>query len=218
VRSGAGPMAAGAEQEATVTGRETQESLAPAPALAAALAEGGAAADALMARYCAGDAAAFEALYARYRGPVYRFFRRQMPAADADECHQEVWLKVINARHAYAAAGAFRPWLFTIAHHALTDRHRRQLKHDARDPNAEPDECPAPDADPAGSTERARTAAALYQAIGALPVAQREALLLRESVGLSTAEIARITGTSEEGVKSRLRYAMQKLRTALARP
>lgn len=173
--------------------------------------------DLLMARYRAGDLAAFESLYQRYRGLVYRFFLRQLPQADAEECHQEVWLKVIEGADGFRAQGQFRAWLFTIAHHALTDRHRRAMRHAAIDPDVETDGLADPAPGPEADTEQALTAARLHRLVAALPLAQREALLLKESAGLSLAEIAAVTGATEEGVKSRLRYAMQKLRDALGR-
>lgn len=194
-----------------VTGQETQ---ATAPAH-----EAGAdrpSDDELMQCYCAGDAASFDTLYQRYRIAVYRFFLRQLPQAEAEECHQEVWLKLINARSAYRPRGEFRAYLFTIAHRTLTDRHRRNMKHAAVDVDAAVEEIADAAADPASAAADGRETERLHRCIAALPIAQREALLMKESAGLTLAEIARITDTSEEGVKSRLRYAMQKLRQALA--
>jgi hypothetical protein len=80
-----------------VTGPETHIAAAPAGSAAADDASD----DALMLRYRCGDANAFDALYGRYRMPIYRFFRRQLPGPDADECHQEVWLKLINGHRQY---------------------------------------------------------------------------------------------------------------------
>jgi RNA polymerase sigma-70 factor, ECF subfamily len=181
------------------------------------LSDDGAADDALMLRYAAGDTAAFDALYLRYKGPIYRFFLRQMAAADAEECHQEVWLKLINARGTFRSRGEFKAWLFTIAHHTLTDRHRRHMKHSAHDPDTAPEDLADPAAGPERAVGQQAEAEHLYQLIARLPLAQREALLMKEQAGLSLAEISRITGTSEEGIKSRLRYATQKLRNALNR-
>jgi RNA polymerase sigma-70 factor (ECF subfamily) len=172
--------------------------------------------DVLMARYVAGDALGFERLYARYKGPVYRFFLRQMPKADAEECHQDVWLKLVGARERYRPRSEFRAYLFTIAHHTLTDRHRRVARRDATLAPEMPEEIGDPSPGPEATTVRARDAARLYRLIAELPIAQREALLLREEAGLSLAEIAHITDTAEEGVKSRLRYAMQKLRAGMS--
>lgn len=193
------------------TGFDTQAAPGPATAAGPDLAPD----DVLMRRYCGGDATAFDALYARHRLAVYRFFLRQLPRADAEECHQEVWLKLINGRARYRPSGEFRAYLFAIAHNTLTDRHRRAMKHAAIDPDAEVDAIADGAANPEAATAERREAARLYRHLAALPIAQREALLMKETAGLSLAEIARITETSEEGVKSRIRYAMQKLRQAM---
>lgn len=195
-----------------MTGQETQ--VAATPARAAGV--GDPSDDDLMQRYCAGDPASFDALYQRYRIVVYRFFLRQLSAAEAEDCHQEVWLKLINGRAGYQPRGQFRAYLFTIAHRTLTDRHRRNMKHAAVDADAAVEEMADATADPASATATGREAERLNRCIAELPIAQREALLMKENAGLSLEEIAAITDTSEEGVKSRLRYAMQKLRQALA--
>jgi len=174
--------------------------------------------DALMTRYRDGDSTSFDTLYQRYKGKVYRFFLRQMSKVDAEECHQEVWLKLIRARDGYQARGEFRAYLFTIAHRTLIDRRRKHLHRAVTDAATSTDEIADDGPGPEATALRQREAARLYRLIGALPVAQREALLLKEEGGLGLAEIARITETSEEGVKSRLRYAMQKLRAAMATP
>lgn len=194
-----------------VTGYESGETAAP-PATAGADDPDD---DTLMLSYCNGDAASFDALYQRYRLAIYRFFLRQLPQPEAEECHQEVWLKLINGRTGYQARGEFRAYLYTIAHRTLTDQHRRRMKHAAVDPGADVEVVADTAGDPESATADERAAARLHQCIAALPIAQREALLMKETGGLSLAEIAHITGTSQEGVKSRLRYAMQKLRSAL---
>jgi RNA polymerase sigma factor (sigma-70 family) len=194
-----------------VTGYDTGEAAASA-AMAGA---DGPEDDALMLSYCNGDAASFEVLYQRYRRAIYRFFLRQLPQPEAEECHQEVWLKLINSRASYQARGEFRAYLYTIAHRTLTDRHRRMMKHAAIDPESAIDGIADTSRDPESATADDRSAARLYRCIAELPVAQREALLMKESGGLSLAQIATITGATQEGVKSRLRYAMQKLREAL---
>lgn len=73
----------------------------------------------------------------------------------------------------------------------------------------------APQSDPARRAELNEDMAVLLAAIGALPPAQREAFLLSEEAGLTVPEIAQATGTNLEAAKSRLRYAMAKLREAL---
>lgn len=171
--------------------------------------------DALMVAYVAGDASSFEVLYRRHKGPVYRFFLRQLAVSEAEECHQEVWLKVIRNRDAFTPQGSFSGWLFTIAHRVLADRHRAAMRRMPESPDADPDTLPSSAPDLAVAADQTRLLARLYRLIAGLPIAQREALLLREEAGLSLSEIASVTQTSEEGVKSRLRYAMQKLRSGM---
>src|SRR4051794_27160199 len=82
----------------------------------------------LMLAYGAGDAAAFEELYARHEGALYRFVRRLLGAslaAQADEVFQDTWLRIIAARATFQPQGAaWRTWAFTIAHNAAMDRLR----------------------------------------------------------------------------------------------
>jgi RNA polymerase sigma-70 factor (ECF subfamily) len=83
--------------------------------------------EALMLAYREGDAAAFEALYRRWRGRLYRTLLRQCgAAAQAEELFQDVWLKVVNARRGYEVAAKFSTWLFRIAHNRLIDHYRSQ--------------------------------------------------------------------------------------------
>jgi RNA polymerase sigma-70 factor (ECF subfamily) len=179
-----------------------------------ASADGEAGDEVLMTRYQAGDLQAFDALYARHKGPVFRFFLRQLATVDAEEAHQEVWLKLIRARDRYTPTGAFGAYLFTIAHNVLNDRHRRLAKHAVvgNSTGSDPHD-PAPTV--ADQLDHRQRADLLYSYIKALPIAQREALMLREESGLGIAEIAEVTGSTTEGIKSRLRYAMQKLRVQM---
>lgn len=173
--------------------------------------------DVLMLAWTGGDAAAFEMLYARHRGPLYRFLLRQLrDQALADEFFQDVWQRVIAARHGWKPDAAFRTWLFRIAHNRLGD-HWRGLKH--RPPAPEDgDERAARIPDPSSPEhelsefEQRRR---LQLAIEDLPDEQREVVLLRLEQELSLEEIGEITGVGRETVKSRLRYAMDKLRARL---
>ena len=167
----------------------------------------------LMLAYGRGDAGAFETLYKRHRGPVYRFVLRAIKnRSTAEELFQEVWIRVIEARSRYTPQARFTTWLYTIAHNLLVDHWRRkgltlvQLDDEAA--------VAAPD-NPARQAEAREALARLLQAIESLPAAQREAFLLHEEAGLSVAEIAAATGTNDEAAKSRLRYAMAKLKAAV---
>ena len=171
----------------------------------------------LMLAYAAGDAAAFEQLYARHRGKLYRYLQRQLrDNAVADELFQDVWQRVIAARSGWKPDAGFATWLYTIAHHRLGD-HWRSLKHRPSAP-ADADERMARVADPdtpervLSEFERRRQ---LQLALDDLPEEQREVLLLRLEQELTLEEIGTITGVGRETVKSRLRYAMDKLRMRL---
>ena len=167
----------------------------------------------LMLAYGRGDAGAFETLYARHRGGLFRFVLRQIKDRGlAEELYQEVWVRVIEARGRYAPKARFITWLYTIAHNLMVDHWRKKglslVALDAED-------VPVESANPARQAEARESLARLMQALEALPAAQREAFLLHEEGGLSVAEIAEVTGAGEEAAKSRLRYAMAKLKAAV---
>lgn len=172
-----------------------------------------------MLDYAGGDARAFERLYARHKGPVYRFVLRSVKGAgEAEELFQDVWMRVIEARARYQPQAKFTTWLYTIAHNRLVDHWRAKglavvslddEEGGAPEPSA--GEAMEPSRIAAGREALARLAAGLE----ALPLAQREAFLLYHEGGLSIADIAAATGSNEEAAKSRLRYAMGKLREAV---
>ncbi|MDX2298693.1 MAG: RNA polymerase sigma factor [Xanthomonadaceae bacterium] len=171
----------------------------------------------LMRAYGDGDAAAFETLYGRHRGGLFRFLLRQVrDQATAEELFQDVWHNVINARGRYQAQARFSTWLYTVAHNRLND-HWRARRH-RPDPPADADERVQAVQDPQ-TPERELSAfeqrRRLQRALEDLPPEQREVLLLRLEQELSLEEIASITGSGRETVKSRLRYAMDKLRARL---
>ncbi|MDQ2694584.1 MAG: RNA polymerase sigma factor [Pseudomonadota bacterium] len=176
--------------------------------------------EALMLRYRDGDASAFEALYARHKGPLYRYLLRQCGnQAIADELFQEVWLALIRTRAGYAVRARFTTWLYRLAHHRLLDHYRRQgraaLESFAGD-CPDPDQLPAAAAgQPEQQEDRRRQAQRLLEALAQLPAAQRQAFLLHAEAGLSLEAIAEATGVGRETVKSRLRYALGRLRRLL---
>jgi RNA polymerase sigma-70 factor (ECF subfamily) len=176
----------------------------------------------LMLRYRDGDADAFLALYARHKGPLYRYLLRQVRnAGAAADVFQEVWSRLVANRARYEARAKFATYLFHIAHNCTVDFFRRDLRlpqaarsEEAGAQSVEPEvpEYQRPD----GIAEFAEQQSALLAALSALPQEQREAFLLREETGLSIEEIARVTDVGLETAKSRLRYAIRKLKTALS--
>jgi RNA polymerase sigma factor (sigma-70 family) len=177
----------------------------------------------LMLAYAAGDAAAFDALYARHKGGVYRYLLRQCRQGGiADELFQDVWMNLIRARASYVPTAKFTTWLYRLAHNRLIDYYRAsgQVSLVSADDEAHADvvaALPARQGDqPEQRAETHELGARLKSAVAALPPVQREAFLLQQEGGLSLAEIAEMTGAGIETVKSRLRYATTKLRDELS--
>jgi len=182
----------------------------------------------LLAAYAAGDARAFGELYERHERPVYRYFLRQgATAATADDLLQETWLAVIRHAAQFEPRARFTTWLYTVARSKLVDHWRGRepavpLADAANDAGADADgdawiaELPGADADRPDVQALSRAQArAFVDAVEALPPPQREAFLLQAEGGLTLEEIAAVTQAGHETVKSRLRYAMSKLRTAM---
>jgi RNA polymerase sigma-70 factor (ECF subfamily) len=173
----------------------------------------------LMLAYAGGDAAAFEALYKRHKAGLYGFVVRSVRSrGEAEELFQEIWMRVIESRMRYAPTARFATWLYTIAHNRLVDHWRARglslVSLDDEEGGA-PEPAAGPGAEPERTALGREAVARLLQALGRLPLAQREAFLLHHEGGLGTAQIAAATGTNEEAAKSRLRYAMNKLREAM---
>jgi len=173
----------------------------------------------LMLRYAAGDARAFDELYERNRAGLWRFIRRLVrDAAATDDVFQECWARVIGSRGRYRPSARFTTWLYRIAHNCCMDHWRksgRRAAHEAAD-----DDAIAAAADPPASRPQAIAVAGearvrLAAALARLPEEQRVAFLLYVEGGLSVAEIAEQTGAGAETAKSRLRYAVARLKEAL---
>lgn len=171
----------------------------------------------LMLRYGQGDTAAFEVLYARHKDPLYRFVLRGVGnAAPAAELAQDVWIRVIEARLRYQPTAKFTTWLYQIAHNRLVDHWRaRHMAILPVDDEIIASVAAAPPAQPEVQTADADCAKLLLQSLAALPEEQRELILLREEGELSIEEMAQVQGVGRETAKSRLRYALAKLKEAL---
>lgn len=171
----------------------------------------------LMLAWAGGDAAAFERLYGRHRSRLYRYFLRQLrDTALADDCFQDTWQKVIAARADWRPDAPFAAWLYRIAHNRLGDHWRSARLRPAAPEDAEARLARLPGHDTPerilGEFEQRRQ---LQLALEALPQDQRDVLLLRLDQELTLEQIGAITGVGRETVKSRLRYAMDKLRQQL---
>jgi len=175
----------------------------------------------LMLAYARGEMRAFETLYSRHRGALYRYLMRQARDGEvANDLFQEVWSRVIVNRARYEPRAKFRTFLFTLAHNCFID-HCRRAK--ARPTGANIDDADAADLLPADEElrpdvklERDEATQRYRAALASLPPEQRDVYLLHEESDLSLEEIARVTGVGAETAKSRLRYAVGKLKAALS--
>jgi RNA polymerase sigma-70 factor (ECF subfamily) len=193
----------------------------------------------LLAAYRGGDVRAFERLLARYEKPIWSFLRRFVRDAEAaEDLLQEVFLRVVRDAQesgpSWKGEAKFSTWLYTIARNLCIDRARRIAIRGSGSGS------PSPSIDGASDGEGEAETAALHERIAApgpatdavvagreaarridravaqLPDDQREVFLMREVMELPFAEIASLVGVSEPTVKSRMRYALEKLRVALA--
>jgi RNA polymerase sigma-70 factor (ECF subfamily) len=183
----------------------------------------------LMVRYQRGDGEAFAELVRRYQTPIYNFALRQLrhPSA-AEDVTQDVFLRVVQNASEFKHEARFSTWLYAIARNLCVDllrklAHRRHPSLEQPGPGAAE---PRPlgeslaDPHPRSSVERvavsAEVADSIVRAVEGLPEEQREVFLLREIARLPFKEIAEVTGVGENTVKSRMRYALDRLQEALS--
>lgn len=173
---------------------------------------------ALMLRYSDGDVAAFEVLYTRHNDALFRYLLRLCRHRDmAEDVFQEVWGKIIKARENYRPSAKFSTFLYHVAHNCFIDHIRRNKRH-SHTADIEADSQPDPGEQPDVQTERCLARRRLEVALQNLPYEQRDVFLLHEEAGFNLDQIASITGSSRETSKSRLRYAVKKLRQAIDEP
>lgn len=196
-------------------------------------AQAGAAEDArLLAAFARGDAGAFDRLYARHHAALYRFVRRVLGpalAAQTDEVFQDTWLRVVQSRERFSADGAacFRTWLFTLAQNRAIDQLRRSGRELQAPAEADEERFFQPEGEPwldwpapggASSEDRLfwrRAGERLLGCLDELPPAQRVVFLMHHDDECTLDEIAQALELGFETAKSRLRYAMGKLRTCM---
>jgi RNA polymerase sigma-70 factor (ECF subfamily) len=174
----------------------------------------------LMLRYRDGNAEAFDELYGRHRGGVFRYVLHQVGLRSAaEEVFQEIWMNIISSRARYRVEAKFATFLYHVAHNCVIDHFRRKtplhlISLDDDAPEAFEVAGPARD-QPEQAVALRQSAAKLLNALALLPPEQREVFLLHEEGGLTLEEIAVVTGTGRETAKSRLRYALAKLREGI---
>jgi RNA polymerase sigma factor (sigma-70 family) len=164
--------------------------------------------DELMVAARDGSRRAFEQIFERYRAPLWAFFRRRVPDADAAaELTQDVFVAVLEAAPRYEPRGAFRSYLFGVACNVLSGWWRRTRVQANHSGPADLDP-PSPASDPVNVLW-------IRQALSELDGEEREILMLREYESLSYAEIAEVVGIPLNTVRSRLFRARLALKTKL---
>lgn len=168
-----------------------------------------------MLRYQDGDVSAFETLYRRHNDPLYRYLLRLCRHKDtAEDVFQDVWGKIVKARGSYRPTAKFTTFLYRVAHNCFIDHVRRNKRH-ANSTELQAELHCHPGEQPETLTERSLAKERLAVALLELPNEQRDAFLLHEEAGLNLDQIASVTGSNRETAKSRLRYAVGKLRAAI---
>ena len=178
-----------------------------------------------MARLCAGQAAALDSLMERHQARLLHWLIRLTGnESNAEDVAQDTFVRVFEKRHQFKAGAKFSNWLYTIAANLVRDAKRFQTRHPHVSLDAEstagandalasrlPDDSPSP----AAICEAKERAAAVREAIAALPEDLRIALTLAEYEDRSMADIAEITQRSIKAVESRLYRARKELRVSL---
>ena len=174
--------------------------------------------EALMLRYRDGSADAFALLYGRHKAALYRYMLRSCESkAVAEELYQDVWASVIQARMRYTASAKFSTWLYSIASNRLVDHYRKQGRWDEYLVDDADESCAlaAPSEQPEAQAETNQQMQRLLDCLEQLPPPQRQVFLLKEEAGLSLGAVAASIGIGLEAVKSRMRYALAKLRLCM---
>lgn len=182
----------------------------------------------LLNRYLNGDLESFLVLFRKYRKPLYNFILRNIGANDlAEDLLQDVFLRVIQGAKGFKNESKFSTWLYTIARNRCIDQLRRNkprnqeyLDEPKKDHNQRDNPNPKrqfsnrqPSVDRQASRQQIQQEIAL--AVESLPLEQREVFLMRQLQQLPFSEISKIIGVSENTIKSRMRYALERLREAL---
>ena len=183
--------------------------------------------DELMAAFIVGDSAAMETLFFRYRQSVYSWLLRMTgDAAEAEDIYQDVWLKVIRHAADYRS-GSFRAWLWQIVRNKATDRMRKMSPSLILDSpisaEGESEETIVDQlsddraADALMQIEEVERRRVVCEAIEALPMAQREVILLRVNGELPFKEIADMLAAPMGTVLARMHKAVKSLKDTLAK-
>lgn len=183
----------------------------------------------LMMRFQAGDRAAFASLVRRHKTPIYNFILRLVRAGSvAEDLVQDVFVKIVQNAVDFKHESRFTTWAYAIARNICIDHLRKMSfrQHQSLDQaHGESGDGPTlldrtADRHPSAAVDRSVIGAELgikiTRCVEGLPQEQREVFLLREVANLPFKDIAGITGVPENTVKSRMRYALERLQEALS--
>lgn len=161
----------------------------------------------LVVRCQLGERDAFADLVRAWHGPLTSYVGRMLDSARADDVVQEVWLAVVRGLPRLRDPTRFPPWLFSVARRAVANRLREEYARPELAGEAEPIEPDIGDA--------VLDRAAIVAGVAALPVREREAVILFYLHDLSVEACAEICGIPVGTVKSRLSRGRRLLRTEL---
>lgn len=183
----------------------------------------------LMLRFQGGDRDAFASLVRRHKTPIFNFILRQIRAPQvAEDLVQDVFVKVVQNAADFKHEARFSTWTYAIARNVCIDHLRKMSlrKHPSLDQPGQADEDGPtlgeriPDVRPSAQVDRnvigGELSGRIAAAVEGLPMEQREVFLLREVGHVPFKDIADMTGVSENTVKSRMRYALERLKEALS--
>ena len=180
----------------------------------------------LMVHYQGGEVRAFEILLGRHRKPVFNFILRFVGDREtAEDLLQETFMRVIKGAENYKRQAKFTTWLYTIARNLCVDqtRRRKHRRHASLDAPMGSDDDSGTLLDVIAGNEMPSDRKTvnkqlhhkLQGAIAGLGEEQREVFLMREFLDMPFKQIADVVGVPENTVKSRMRYALEKLRLEL---
>ncbi|MDB4940639.1 MAG: putative Ecf-type polymerase sigma factor [Labilithrix sp.] len=184
----------------------------------------------LVVRFQGGDRAAFAMLVRRYQTGLFNFALRSMrERTAAEDIVQEAFVRVAQNAIDFKADARFSTWVYTIVRNLCIDQARKNVhrRHPSLDEPRRGEDGDGPTlgertadkhgrADVERSIDAERMKTRILAAIDDLPDDQREVYLMREISNLKFKDIAEITGVPENTVKSRMRYALERLQEALA--
>ncbi|MBN1866286.1 RNA polymerase sigma factor [Candidatus Sumerlaeota bacterium] len=182
--------------------------------------------DWIIDQYLQGNVGAFEALYDRYASRLLGFLiALGADRESAEDAAQKAWIRVIENLDRYEPRGAFRSWLFTLAHRLWVDerrsgweRRREELETAEGNGQSLEESVVSPLPDPRERTSQKEEAQLLAWAVTQLPQAMREIVLWRVDADLTFREIADRMGCPLGTVLWRMRQAERRLQTLLGSP